>query len=83
MPTANHIFKVIRQHISTVRSLSGNNQLTYTQWPLQAPRDNILVVESVYGLFEDVDHQQEDMNTVFNLFAYEFSALQNFKQLWS
>lgn len=41
------------------------------------------MVESVYGLFEEVDHQPEDMIAVFNLFSYEYSALQNYKQFWS
>lgn len=74
---------VIHQHIQTVRNLKGSNILTFTSWPLQAPQEPILVVESIYGLFDENNVAQQDLNTVFNLFQYEVSAVQNYKQLWN
>ena len=75
IPGPKVVIKELNKHVNTVRSMKKSDHLCLTQWPVQPPQDPILVVESVYSLFEGKNTNQVDLEVIFKLFQFEVSQL--------
>jgi hypothetical protein len=83
IPGPKGVLKELKKHVHTVRNMKSSDNICLTHWPVHPPQDPILIVESIYSLFEGKNTKEGDLHMIFKLLQFEVSHLQNYKHFWN